>query len=80
MAPEDIDNITVRYSMLHSLPASDLEDSLAWNICHTQVMQAEIVHAMSRLEEKQLIKLNQLIRQVNYKNEINNWLKFKKRR
>ena len=28
MASEDIDNITVRYSTLQSLSASDLEDSL----------------------------------------------------
>ena len=48
MASEDIDNITVRYSMLHSLSASNLGDSLDQNICHTQAMQAQIAHAMSR--------------------------------
>ena len=52
MASEDIDNITVRYSMLHSLSASNLGDSLDQNICHTQAMQAQIAHAMSRLEEE----------------------------
>ena len=39
MASEDIDNITVRYNMLQSLYATDLEDSLAWNIWCTQAMQ-----------------------------------------
>ena len=52
MALEDIDNIMVRYSMLHSLSASNLEDSLAQNICCTQVMWAQIAHAMSRLEDE----------------------------
>ena len=35
MASEDIDNITARYSVLHSLSASNLEDSLEQNICCT---------------------------------------------
>ena len=52
MASEEINNITVRYSMLHSLSTSDLEDSLYQNICHTQAMQAQIAQAMSRLEEE----------------------------
>ena len=52
MASEDIDNITVRYSMLHSLSASDLEDSLDQNICCTQAMQAQIAQAMCTLEEE----------------------------
>ena len=52
MASEEIDNRTGRYSMLQSLSASNLEDSLAWNICHTQAMQAQIAHVMSRLEEE----------------------------
>ena len=38
--------------MLHALSASDLEDSLDWNICCTQAMQAQIAHAVSRLEEE----------------------------
>ena len=52
MASEEIDNIRARYSILHSLSASDLEDSLDQNICHTQAMWAQIGHAMSRLEEE----------------------------
>ena len=52
MASEEIDNITARYSMLHSLSASDLEDSFAWNIHHTQAMQAQIPHVMSQLEDE----------------------------
>ena len=52
MASEEIDNITVRYSILHSLSASDLGDSLDRNICHTQTMWAQIAHAMSRLEDE----------------------------
>ena len=52
MASEEIDNITARYSVLQSLSASDLEDSLDRNICQTQAIQAQIAHAMSRLEEE----------------------------
>ena len=48
MASEEIDNITARYSVLQSLSASDLDR----NIQHTQAMQAQIAHAMSRLEEE----------------------------
>ena len=51
MALEGIDNITARYNMLHSLSASDLEDSLAWNIHCTQAMWAQIAHAI-RLEDE----------------------------
>ena len=49
---EEIDNIRARYSILRSLSMSDLEDSLDQNICCTQAMQAQIAHAMSRLEEE----------------------------
>ena len=52
MASEEIDNIRARYSMLHSLSTSDLEDSLDQNIHHTQAMWAQIAHAMSRIEEE----------------------------
>ena len=52
MASEYIDNISVRYSTLHSLSASNLKDSLECNICHTQAMWAQIAHAMSRLEDE----------------------------
>ena len=52
MASEQIDNIRARYSVLHSLSVSNLEDSLDQNICHTQAMWAQIAHAMSRLEEE----------------------------
>ena len=52
MAPEEIDNIMARYSVLQWLSAGDLEDSLDRNICHTQAMWAHIAHVMSRLEEE----------------------------
>ena len=52
MASEEIDNIRARYSTLHSLSMSNLEDSLDQNICHTQTMWAQIAHGMSRLEEE----------------------------
>ena len=52
MASEEIDTIRARYSILHSLSMSDLEDSLDQNIHHTQAMQAQIAHTMSRLEEE----------------------------
>ena len=35
MASEKIAEITARYSVLQYLSASDLEDSLEHNICHT---------------------------------------------
>ena len=37
--------------MLQSLSASDLEDSLEQNICHTQAVWAQIAHEMSKLQE-----------------------------
>ena len=40
MAAEEADNITVRFSVLQSLSASDLEDSLDRNISWTQAMWA----------------------------------------
>ena len=52
MASEEIDNIMVRYSVLQSLSGINLEDNLDRNICHTQAMQAQIAHVMSRLEEE----------------------------
>ena len=35
MAADEIDNIAVRFSVLQSLSASDLEDSLDRNICRS---------------------------------------------
>ena len=52
MASEEIDNITARYSVLRSLSASNLEDTLDRNIHQIQTMWAQIAHAMSRLEEE----------------------------
>ena len=52
MAYEEVDNIMARYSVLQSLSTSNLEDSLDRNIQWTQAMQAQIAHAMSRLEEQ----------------------------
>ena len=51
MASEKIDKIIARHSMLQSLSASDLEDSLQRNIYHTQAMQAQIAHEMSKIQE-----------------------------
>ena len=56
MATEKVDNIMVRFSVLQSLSASDLEDSLDRNICQTQAMQAQIANAMSRIEEKPAVR------------------------
>ena len=52
MASEEIDNITERYSVLQSISASNLEDSLDQNICQTQAMWVQIAHTKSRLEEE----------------------------
>ena len=52
MASKEIDNIRARYSVPQSPSMSDLEDSLDRNIHCTQVMWAQIAHAMSRLEEE----------------------------
>ena len=52
MVSEEIDNITVRYSVLQSLSVSDLKDSLDRNIHHTQATWAQIAQVMSRLEEE----------------------------
>ena len=52
MAADEIDNITVRFSMLQSLSTSDLEDSLNRNIHQTQAMWAKIADAMSQIEEE----------------------------
>ena len=57
MASEQIDNITARYSVLQSLSASNLEDSLDRNICQTQAMWAQITHAMSRLDEEPTLQV-----------------------
>ena len=51
MATEEVDNITVRFSVLQLLSVSNLEDSLDRNICQTQAMQAQIANAMSRIEK-----------------------------
>ena len=52
MAAEEVDNIMVRFSVLQSLSASNLEDSLDRNICQTQAMWAQLANAMSRIEEE----------------------------
>ena len=59
MASEKIDEITVRYSMLWSLPVSAMEDSLEHNIYHTQAMQAQIATEMSKLQEEPAQQANQ---------------------
>ena len=50
MASEKTDKIIPRHSMLQSLSASGLEDSLERNICHTQAMQAQIALEMSKIQ------------------------------
>ena len=52
MASEKIDEIIARHSMLQSLSASGLEDSLERNMCHTQAMCAQIAHEMSKIQEE----------------------------
>ena len=47
MAADEIDNISVRFSVLQFLSVSDLEDSLDRNIHRTQVMGAQVADAMS---------------------------------
>ena len=47
MAAEEVENITVRFSVLQSLSTSDLEDSLDRNIHQTQAMWVQIANAMS---------------------------------
>ena len=56
MAADEIDNITARFSVLQSLSVSDLEDSLDRNICRTQAMWAQIVDAMSRIDEEPAVR------------------------
>ena len=56
MATDEIDNITVRFSVLHSLSASDLEDSLDRTICRTQAMGAQIADVMSQIEEEPAVR------------------------
>ena len=52
MASEKIDEITARYSMIQSLSASYLEDSLEPNTYCTQAISAQIVVEMNRLQEE----------------------------
>ena len=47
-----MDEITARYSMLQSLSASDLDDSLEPNIHCTQAMWEQIAHEMSKLQKE----------------------------
>ena len=56
MATEEVDNIMARFSVLQSLSASNLEDSLDRNICWTQAMQAQIANAMNRIEEEPTVR------------------------
>ena len=52
MASEKMDEIIARHSILQSLSPSDLEDSLERNICHTQAMQLQIAHEMSKIQQE----------------------------
>ena len=56
MATEEVDDITGRFSVLQSVSASNLEDSLNRNICWTQAMQAQIANAMNRIEEEPAVR------------------------
>ena len=56
MVAEEVDNIMARFSVLQSLSASDLEDSLDRNIHWTQAMWAQIANAMSRMEEEPAVR------------------------
>ena len=56
MATEEVDNIMARYSVLQSLLASNLKDSLDRNICQTQAMWAQMANAMSQMEEEPTVK------------------------
>ena len=56
MAAEEVDNIMARLSVLQSLSASNLEDSLDRNICWTQAMWAQIANAMSQIEEEPAVR------------------------
>ena len=51
MLLKELMTLLLGYSMLQSLSASDLEDRLERNICHTQAMWPQIVAEMSKLQE-----------------------------
>ena len=65
MASGKIDEIIVRYSVLWSLSAGDLKDSLECNIHHTQAMQAHIAAKMSTLQEKPKQQADQDVQMVS---------------
>ena len=71
MPSEKIDEITARYSVLHSLSTSDLEDSLEQNIYHTQAMWAKQQWKWASWKKNLSNKLNQSIKQLIYKSKIN---------
>ena len=52
MASEKIDGIIARHSIFQSLTASNLEDSLERNMCHTQTMWTQVAHEMSKIKEE----------------------------
>ena len=52
MASGWIDEISARYSILHSLSVSELEDSLEWNKCYAKVMQAQTAEQLSNLQKE----------------------------
>ena len=56
MATEKVDDIMVIFSVLQSLSASNLEDSLDRNICQAQAMQAQIANTMSGIEEEPAVR------------------------
>ena len=50
MASDKIDDITAMYTVLQSMSAGDLEDTLEQNICCTQAMQAQIADEIGKLQ------------------------------
>ena len=56
MASEKIDKTIARQSMLQSLSANDLEDSLERNICCTQAMWAQTSHEMNKIQAEPTVQ------------------------
>ena len=56
MAAEEVNSIMARFSVLQSLSASNLEDSLDRNICQTQAMWAQIANAINQIEEEPAVR------------------------
>ena len=59
MDSQHIDEVMAQYIMLQSPSASNTEDSLEWNIHHTQAMWVQIAAEMSKLQEKPIQQANQ---------------------